>query len=259
MAIQIVNIGQAANDGTGDTARTAFSKINNNFTDQGNAAGRLIGNAQDGAWTVPIIDPNWGLSISGGITNGKANFSAKPHGGANGQKSGYSFFGTFGGTVNDTNPRRCADIYAGYEGGTWGNEHLSFGVAGATDANNITVERVRITGSTTIIKNRLNLENGIKVGVNAPAIQMVKFEGTIASLSSVTTVNHGLDYAKIISCSVAILPTGWGWIYQSIPTDIGPGMQYAFNINAGNVDIITNGNSSNLTGKPFKIFITYEV
>ncbi len=43
MAIQTVKTGAAVNDGTGDDARTAFTKINQNFTDNSHAASRLVG------------------------------------------------------------------------------------------------------------------------------------------------------------------------------------------------------------------------
>ena len=43
MAIQTVRTGAAANDGTGDDARTAFTKINQNFTTSTHAASRLVG------------------------------------------------------------------------------------------------------------------------------------------------------------------------------------------------------------------------
>ena len=45
MAIQTVKTGAAVNDGTGDDARTAFTKINQNFTNNANAASRLVGTA----------------------------------------------------------------------------------------------------------------------------------------------------------------------------------------------------------------------
>ena len=45
MAIQTVKTGAAVNDGTGDDARTAFTKINQNFTDNSHAASRLVGTA----------------------------------------------------------------------------------------------------------------------------------------------------------------------------------------------------------------------
>ena len=43
MAIQKVKTGAAVNDGTGDDARTAFTKINQNFSDWPNAASRVVG------------------------------------------------------------------------------------------------------------------------------------------------------------------------------------------------------------------------
>ena len=43
MAIQTVKTGAAVNDGTGDDARTAFTKINQNFTTNAHAASRLVG------------------------------------------------------------------------------------------------------------------------------------------------------------------------------------------------------------------------
>ena len=43
MAIQTVKTGAAVNDGTGDDARTAFTKINDNFADGSHAASRQVG------------------------------------------------------------------------------------------------------------------------------------------------------------------------------------------------------------------------
>nr|WP_313013898.1 hypothetical protein [Moraxella sp. CTOTU48841] len=45
MAIQMVKVGESENDGTGDPARTCFTKINQNFADNANAASRLVGTA----------------------------------------------------------------------------------------------------------------------------------------------------------------------------------------------------------------------
>ncbi|VWX30775.1 conserved hypothetical protein [Moraxellaceae bacterium 17A] len=45
MAIQTVKTGAAVNDGTGDDARTAFTKINQNFTNNTHAASRQVGTA----------------------------------------------------------------------------------------------------------------------------------------------------------------------------------------------------------------------
>jgi hypothetical protein len=52
MAIQTVKTGSAINDGTGDDARTAFTKINQNFTYAENAASRQVGTADGNVMEV---------------------------------------------------------------------------------------------------------------------------------------------------------------------------------------------------------------
>ncbi|HCK30144.1 MAG TPA: hypothetical protein DIT34_13550 [Acinetobacter ursingii] len=43
MTIQTINIGNSANDGNGEPARSAFNKINQNFTNYSHSASRLVG------------------------------------------------------------------------------------------------------------------------------------------------------------------------------------------------------------------------
>lgn len=43
MTIQTINIGNIANDGNGEPARSAFNKINQNFTNNAHAASRMVG------------------------------------------------------------------------------------------------------------------------------------------------------------------------------------------------------------------------
>ena len=64
MAIQTVKTGAAVNDGTGDDARTAFTKINQNFTDSANAASRQVG-IEDGK----IPDVNLTKKASGRVSS----------------------------------------------------------------------------------------------------------------------------------------------------------------------------------------------
>lgn len=71
MAIQTVNTGTTPNDGTGDVARTAFTKINDNFTQPENAASRLVATdaeALAGASGV-IPDANQVVTITAITTN----------------------------------------------------------------------------------------------------------------------------------------------------------------------------------------------
>ena len=64
MAIQTVKTGAAVNDGTGDDARTAFTKINQNFTDSANAASRLVGTAAGNVMEVGAF----GLGAKAGLS-----------------------------------------------------------------------------------------------------------------------------------------------------------------------------------------------
>lgn len=63
MAIQTVKTGTAVNDGTGDDARTAFTKINQNFSDSANAASRLVGTATGSVMEVGAfgIGSSWDI------------------------------------------------------------------------------------------------------------------------------------------------------------------------------------------------------
>ena len=56
MAIQTINLGTSPNDDTGDPARTAFTKLNANFTDNANAASKLVATpAQAVAGTAGVL------------------------------------------------------------------------------------------------------------------------------------------------------------------------------------------------------------
>lgn len=83
MAIQEVNIGTIVNDGTGDPLRTAYEKINGNFTDATNMASKLaqtsptdatagrglltdaLGDNGGPIFTEANLNPN----VFGGVTN----------------------------------------------------------------------------------------------------------------------------------------------------------------------------------------------
>ena len=70
MAKQTINIGSNANDGTGDPLRTAFDKINDNFTE-------LYGSDND----LNTLDANLDVNnyiITTGVTNG--NITITPNG-----------------------------------------------------------------------------------------------------------------------------------------------------------------------------------
>lgn len=88
MTIQTISIGTVANDGTGDTLRNAYDKVNDNFTDASHAASKLVGPS---AGQVPTVDDlpdvnfpslklngvsraSWGEPVySGTVTGGASN------------------------------------------------------------------------------------------------------------------------------------------------------------------------------------------
>lgn len=71
MAIQTVKTGAAVNDGTGDDARTAFTKINQNFADVNNAASRIVGLNKDNVLAVGMF----GVGTVAPVINSSANSS----------------------------------------------------------------------------------------------------------------------------------------------------------------------------------------
>ena len=87
MAIQTVKTGAAVNDGMGDDARTAFTKINHNFTDSANAASREVGTAAGNVMEVGAF----GLGkrpIMGDATVFNEGFYTAANGSVNGAPSG---------------------------------------------------------------------------------------------------------------------------------------------------------------------------
>ena len=75
MAIQTVKTGAAVNDGTGDDARTAFTKINANFTNTTHAANRLVGEAAGNVMEVGAfgLGGNSSYTSIGNATDYKKN------------------------------------------------------------------------------------------------------------------------------------------------------------------------------------------
>ena len=70
MAIQTINIGTTANDGTGDDPRTAGSKINDNFTNSTHAASRDVGTSAGNVMEVGAFGLGDALpNIAGGFAD----------------------------------------------------------------------------------------------------------------------------------------------------------------------------------------------
>jgi hypothetical protein len=130
------------------------------------ASGNNIYNANTGNVGIGTNNPSVGKVVSvSTVGTASSNYVATTPGAAQSEKSGYSLYSTFDG-VNDTAPRRTADIIAGFSGGAWGKEFLSLNVGsgGANDTAKVTSEKMRIQSDgkvgigTTAPKSRLDIK-----------------------------------------------------------------------------------------------------
>ena len=98
---------------------------------------------------VGVSSPTFNLHVRGPASpagGGVGTFGLTTPGAAQGERSSASFYSTFQATA-DNGPRRTADLVAGFNGGSWGNEYLALHVGSngsANDAGNLTSEKVRI-------------------------------------------------------------------------------------------------------------------
>lgn len=74
MAIQTVKVGESVNDGTGDPARTCFTKINQNFTDSANAASRLVGKNAGNVVEIGVAGISSNAELYAGTTGNQTDF-----------------------------------------------------------------------------------------------------------------------------------------------------------------------------------------
>lgn len=75
MAIQRINLGTAPSGTGGDTNRSAFTKIDGNFADSGNAASRLVGTAAGNVMEVGAFGLGGNAAIYNGTAGGTNDFA----------------------------------------------------------------------------------------------------------------------------------------------------------------------------------------
>ncbi len=104
------------------------------------------------------------------------------------------------------------------------------------------------------------LDNGgfTKLGLGSPAIKIVKLTGTTSSIAGgFVSINHGLNFAKILSVSVLLSYDATQYIPDSFTLSGGNLFNYYVDINA--ITILNSAtNSSNILSRPLKIMVTYE-
>ena len=132
--------------------------------------------------TTPIFK----LQIIGDDTNPEPVLAVVPKSGGNSRQSTIALYGTFGGSISDTSPRRVADITAGFTAAAWMSEYMAFHVGasidntgpGASNAENF--ERMRITGTGNVgigtnnpqytldVSGDIDISGGMLVGKSDP-------------------------------------------------------------------------------------------
>lgn len=157
-----IGIGQATTSASGYLSSTDWNTFNNKVGGSGSTnyipkwtGSSTLGNSQvyDNGTNVGIgtTSPSATLMVvSPNLAANGTTMRLSPVGGGTSTTSRWSmvdFWSTFDNYAADQGPRRTASIKAGYSGGVWGNEYLSFHVANATDAATEPTERFRINAN----------------------------------------------------------------------------------------------------------------
>jgi hypothetical protein len=171
------------------------------FTTEGTERVRVDSSGNTGFGTT---SPGGRVASQVNFGNGSnANYVAQAAGTAQGQTAGYSFRSTFVGTGDNT-PRRSADIWSGFNGGSWGNEYIAFGVGNngsSNDAQNQTAEKMRITGGGDLQFNSgygsVATAYGCRawVNFNGTGTVAIREDGNVSSITDNGTGDYTVNFA----------------------------------------------------------------
>jgi hypothetical protein len=171
-----IGIGQATTSTSGYLNSTDWNTFNNKVGGSGSTnyipkwtGSSALGNSQvyDNGTNVGIgtTSPSATLTVvSPNLAANGTTMRLSPVGGGTSTTSRWSmvdFWSTFDNYAADQGPRRTASIKAGYSGGVWGNEYLSFHVANATDAATEPTERFRINANGAFAINGASNTGGV--------------------------------------------------------------------------------------------------
>jgi len=132
-----------------------------------------IGTATTGSFRLAVRGPSVGTAA------GVASF--RTPGAAQGERSALSLYPTFQAT-GDNEPRRAADVVAGFNGGAWGTEYLAFNVgnnSASNDTQALTAEKVRIQNNGNVGIGVSAPEEKLEVRTASSAYGLLHSDGTV--------------------------------------------------------------------------------
>ena len=132
------------------TTISGSSGINTQGVTSSGTVSSVNATVDDGGGTGPSVTIKGGGTSTDNPADNEQTLYLQTRNGTTGLSTGIGLWGTFESFPSDTNARRAADLRAGFNGGTWGNEYISFhvGVGTGTTSNDsaaMTTERLRIT------------------------------------------------------------------------------------------------------------------
>ena len=213
MAIQTVKTGAAVNDGTGDDARTAFTKINQNFADSANAASRLVGKNAGNVVEIGTAGISSNAEFYVGTTGNQTDFFDYHR-----SKSGM-FFNNKAGVKEDSStiPQYSSYVVSSLDGGAFfsiggqANTSIVWAVTGFADHRGRQYLEFRTTKNTSVDANGFIKNASPIVKLFADKIEL----NDEANLQPITFEKLGVgDY--LIKGSLGFAQEGW---YIEMPKD----------------------------------------
>lgn len=246
MTIQIPNVGTGVPaDQTGDSPWLAMKKVGDNFSDQTNAASRLVGTAAGNVMDVGAFGIGGNYQIQSGVLLKDQHI--------NGFGSARITAGVA--PADAPNAEIGKVLYIGDP--TWGSQVWFSYDYGEVYFRNKKVGADYESWKEFYHSGTPNLAaNSIQIGVGAPKIAYKKLTGFTPS-TGVASVPHGLSASKILSISVMI-KSSVGQDYHSESSSIAAAYFSQYH-DATNVYILIGDNAANIRNRDFKILITYEV
>tara|TARA_E500000318_G_scaffold110919_1_gene127697 strand:- start:4688 stop:6493 length:1806 start_codon:yes stop_codon:yes gene_type:complete len=266
MARQTINIGTNANDGTGDPLRTAFDKINDNFSElyADSDASTILEHD-----TAPKLSANLDVNnnqITTDVTNG--NVSIQPNGTGNVTIAAIQVQGTSlsssDSTVINVNDGLIVDGTATVSGAL--SSATSLALASGATVTGIADEDDMTSNSATLLATQQSIKAYVDTQITAEDLDFSADDSTVLSIDldsevlhfaggtgistsvSNNTVTHAIDTGTVVTLTDSQTLTNKVLTSPTISSPTITGVTITTSLTTN--DITTNGSNANLTLDP---------